>query len=97
MARMKDPMELKGAVRLLLFAVSILLIFVGTMFAESHILVTILLVLTGGIVGLVASSGMIPNQRYRYMRRGKPTENRNYDDVPMNPWDAITSDGEEEK
>ena len=97
MAKMRDKLELSGKTRLVLFLVSIALILLGTAFAERSVLLTIIFVIAGGLVGLVASGSMIPNPRYRYMRRGRPAENRNFDDVPMNPWDAITPDGDETK
>ena len=97
MAKMRDRLELSGKKRLVLFLISIALIVLGTAFAERNVAVTLGFVIIGGLVGLVASGSMIPNPRYRYMRRGRPAENRNFDDVPMNPWDAITPDGDETK
>ena len=100
MAKMRDRLELSGKKRLVLFLISIALIVLGTAFAERSVAVTLGFVIIGGLVGLVASGGMIPDRRHPYlylMRRGKPGENRNFDDVPMNPWDTIAPDGEETK
>ena len=95
MNRMKDKLELSGKARFLLFVISFVLLLAGTFFAERSIVVTLLLILAGAAVGLVASAGMLTDRRYKFMRRGSVPENRHFDDVPMNPWDTVAPKGEQ--